>query len=471
MRRLLCIMLAAGLLLIPLAYNVQAAPDTKSAPPVGQPLVREGDFAGALVETLGLGTANDEAQAEDTLAAAGIQPKNGWVANYPVTPDILGELQNTVTSAADTGQLKITRAEAIKDFQAVSEDYGLPIAEENQTTVLGEQTQYSYSESSTSQESAQYPDSTVVENYYYEEGPPVVTYYQPPWDYAYLYGWVPYPFWWSGFFFPGFFALNDFNFFFDFDHFHHFHDFDHDHHRFDHDHNRFGHDHNGFFHHRALVSNHVMNRSTGRVGTIDPARRALGRNAMFASNRATQRGFTSQAAKTGAASIMARSQQRALAGNRNLASNRSLGVNRGSSGLAGHNGGRTANLASSNRMGTRFNGTTGRSFSRGSTNGFHSGSVNASRGFDHRVPMNGGARSFAGNRDSLTAPRLGGSNSFRSWNGGMGGRSFAHSGGSPWMGGGGFSRGGGSHGGSFAMGGGGFHGGGGGFHGGGGGHR
>lgn len=56
-----------------------------------------------------------------------------------------------------------------------------------------------------------YPNPSVVNNYYSSSGPPVVSYYPPPPDYYYLYAWVPYPFWWFDFFFPGFFILHDFH--------------------------------------------------------------------------------------------------------------------------------------------------------------------------------------------------------------------------------------------------------------------
>jgi hypothetical protein len=59
--------------------------------------------------------------------------------------------------------------------------------------------------------SENYPNPSVVNNYYYNEGPPVMTYYTPPPDFYYLYAWVPFPFWWSGFWFPGFFVLHDFH--------------------------------------------------------------------------------------------------------------------------------------------------------------------------------------------------------------------------------------------------------------------
>ena len=46
-----------------------------------------------------------------------------------------------------------------------------------------------------------------------------MTYYPPPWAYYWLYDWVPWPFWWGGFGFGGFFVLGDFDGYY---HGHHF---------------------------------------------------------------------------------------------------------------------------------------------------------------------------------------------------------------------------------------------------------
>lgn len=496
MRRLFSIMLAAGLLLIPMVFSVQAASDTRTPPPVSQPLVREGDFAASLAETLGLGTANDEAQAENMLSAVGIEPKNGWVSDYPVTPDIVGELQDAAASAADSGQLKLTRAEAVKSVQTLATDYNLPVVQER-PVVMGDQAEYF--ESTAPAEYSDYPDETVVNEYYYDQGPPVVTYYAPPWDYGYLYSWVGYPFWWSGFYFPGFFVLNDFHVH---GNFHRFHRFGHG--RFS-NHGKFAR-HGGFRNGRGLISNHRVDRNTNRVSVINPARRASGNNASVASNRAGQRGFTSQAASNGARSIMARGQQRVAASNRGVTAggaNRSavraagarsagssgerIGSLRGRSGApsvsAGRGGQRMGSLNSDRRIGGSALGTQRRDANRASVNA-------PTRSFDSR----GGAsanRSFARNSRSFGAPRDGG-NSFRSFRGGSTGGSSIGRGGSSRGGnfamggsrgggfgaggsgfrGGGFARGGSSFGGGgFRGGGGGFRAGGGGFRGGGGGFR
>jgi len=170
-------------------------------PPIGQQLVREGTFAVRLAFTLGVGTSRDEVEAESRLGEVGITPRNGWIADYPVTPDILGELQKALSDAAEANKLSISKDEALKRFNAVAADFTLPVIPhaEGQTY----ETEPSGSEN--------YPDPTEINNYYKDEGPPVVTYYVPPPDYYYLYGWVPYPFWYSGFWFPGFFVLNDFH--------------------------------------------------------------------------------------------------------------------------------------------------------------------------------------------------------------------------------------------------------------------
>jgi predicted RNA-binding Zn-ribbon protein involved in translation (DUF1610 family) len=73
-----------------MAYT-QSQQLTSNAPPVSQPLVPEGIFALKLVTALKLGTASSEAQAEDMLTSVGIAPKNGWIADYPMTPITIGD--------------------------------------------------------------------------------------------------------------------------------------------------------------------------------------------------------------------------------------------------------------------------------------------------------------------------------------------------------------------------------------------
>jgi len=193
------ILLIAGLflLLLPAATRAQSG----GPPPIEQQLVREGDFAVRLASALGIGTTGDEVEAESRLGDVGIAPRNGWIADYPITPDIMGELQKAVGDAADANKLSVGRDEALKRLYNVAAAFGLPMSPYTGGTTYG-------AESSGSQN---YPNPQGINSYYYDQGPPVVTYYYPPPDFYYLYAWIPYPFWYSGFWFPGFFVLHDFH--------------------------------------------------------------------------------------------------------------------------------------------------------------------------------------------------------------------------------------------------------------------
>jgi hypothetical protein len=75
-----------------------------------------------LAEALNIGEVKSEAEAESRLASMGIAPRNGWIADYPVTSDILGELQNAIGAAVDSGRLAMNKDEAIKAFQDLTVD-------------------------------------------------------------------------------------------------------------------------------------------------------------------------------------------------------------------------------------------------------------------------------------------------------------------------------------------------------------
>jgi hypothetical protein len=234
------IFIVTGLLLMPGLIMAQSEQTTVGNPPLEQPLIREGDLAVKLVEALKLGTAKNETEAESILASLDITPRNGWIADYPVTPDIVDELQTAVGKAAESGKIAIDKEAALKTVQDVMNEYDLLVRAGTSEEGAGETT------------GPNYPDSTAENNYYYDEGPPVVTYYAPPPDYAYLYSWVPYPFWWSDFWFPGFFVLVDFDVHVD----RHGHGHDHDHGKF--------------------ISNHFVDSKTGGTFRIDPANRTHG---------------------------------------------------------------------------------------------------------------------------------------------------------------------------------------------------
>ncbi len=221
--------------------------------PISPTLLREGDLASALGAALGLANGRDESDAENRLSSAGIMPKNGWMADYPVTPDIAAELGQAVTGAADAGRLSLGRDEALRRLDTVLAGSNLPVAPYNGSA---------YADASSQAAPEYYPDQAALSSYYAEEGPPVFTYYTPPPDYSYLYWYVDYPFWCSGYSFPGFFILRDF-------------------HR---------------FHHNRLVSNHFFSAGTNRVSRLNPTARLAGQ----AIGSAPVREFASPRAPAGA---------------------------------------------------------------------------------------------------------------------------------------------------------------------------
>jgi len=254
-----------ALFLIPLAVYAQPEQASTQVPPIQQPLIREGDFAVSLVSAFDLGTTDNEVEAEDTLSSVGIAPRNGWIADYPVTPDVLGDIWQSVVAAVDSQKLSMSQDEASDRFHQAQGDAGLGIRP------------YTSGETHEINPSSEYPQTSVINNYYYDQGPPIVTYYAPPPDYYYLYTWVPYPFWWYNFWFPGFFILNDFD--------------------------RVVH-----YHHRAhVISNHFNDYGHHRAYRIDPLDRYRGKT--YAGIGAPRKGhYISPGVKNGATSIFNRNR-------------------------------------------------------------------------------------------------------------------------------------------------------------------
>lgn len=264
---LILLMILIAFAVMPGFSYAQADQRVTASSPISQPLIREGALAVTLASDLKVVTTENEAEAEDLLSAVGIAPHNGWIADYPVTPDILGELQTSIDQAASSGKIGMGEDAALKALQSAGNGYGLPVKPDTSGNVVGDGSPPDYS------------DSTIIDNYYSNEGPPVVTYYVPPVDYAYLYTWVPYPFWGWDFWFPGFFVLADFNVRV------------HGHHH--------GHDHDGF------ISNHFRDPKTGSITRIDPANRF--RAGTLSGGRT---GWNSSAARSGAQAVFDRSRGR-----------------------------------------------------------------------------------------------------------------------------------------------------------------
>ncbi len=263
--------IVAGLLLISGAAIAQSEQTTAEKLSIAQPLVREGDFAVKLSDALKLGTVTGETEAESLLSSVGIEPRNGWIADYPMTPDIIGELQMAISEAATAGKLTMEKDAALKAAQDVATGYDLSIRPGPSI------------EGSSVTPGTNYPDTPVINNYYYDEGPPVVTYYTPPPDYGYMYTWVPYPFWWWSVWYPGYYVLLDFHV------------------------SAYGHGH-GYGHgeHHGYISNHYHDTRTGTITRIDPANRSRG-GVLPSSGGA---GLSRPAARSGAQAILNTSQAR-----------------------------------------------------------------------------------------------------------------------------------------------------------------
>jgi hypothetical protein len=368
------------------------------------------------VGALNIGTPKNEAEAESMLAAVGIAPRNGWISDYPVTPDIVAEIQKAVSDAADANRLPMGKSDSLNALQNVETSAGLAVVPDTSGT-------YAEAQPPTT---PQYTEPSVVNNYYYDEGPPVLTYYPPPWDYYYLYAWVPSPFWSGGFFFPGFFILNDFS--------------------------------RTFFVNRSVfvVSNHVFDRGHHRFFTVDPVRRRRGAGDSWrvVGQRSEGRRFITTEGRRGAESILQRSHNRVIP-SRGL-TERNVGVSGGFHTRSFNRGGERAQFAPHQNF-RGISGGSERSFNapgRGGGRSFSSPIRSGGRSFS---PPSNGSRGlsglFHGGGKSSSPPPISRGRSFsapsigsRGFSGGFGGGSRGFSGG--------FSRG--FHGGSF----GGFHGGG-----------
>ena len=203
---------------------------------VAAPIVREGTFATELANALAVGQPSSESAAESMLGARGVAPRNGWIADYPVTPDILAELRDSIAYAARSKTIQLDAENALQRLEKVKADLGIQVTPGAVNAGSADQSA-----------AADNPDDAEVSGYYDDEGPPIVTYYAPPPAYYDLYSWVPYPFWWGTTSFGGFFILHDF-------------------HRHVREHGQV-----------ETISNHFNDRLAHRVHRVDPMQRSLGK--------------------------------------------------------------------------------------------------------------------------------------------------------------------------------------------------
>ena len=192
MKRLIAASAIVFLFSIPVISYGQPEQNVQKAPLVSQGLVREGEFAIKLVEVLKLGTAKNEAEAESKLASVGIAPKNGWIADYPLTPDIIGELRRAIGVALDSGKLAMKKDEALMAVQILIDNQW------KMSVAPSEEQARQYSE---------YPPAVYegYEPYYYPYYPSYLYYpYYYPYPYYYAGYYYPYPYLGFGFVIRGF---------------------------------------------------------------------------------------------------------------------------------------------------------------------------------------------------------------------------------------------------------------------------
>jgi hypothetical protein len=118
---------ASIIAIMELIFSPHAVAEEPNAPPIAQPLVREGEFARQLVEALRITPAQSEAEAESILTAVGIAPQKGWIADYPVTPIGVVEIEKGVASAADAGNLGMGKDEALRAMGDLKVKMGLNV--------------------------------------------------------------------------------------------------------------------------------------------------------------------------------------------------------------------------------------------------------------------------------------------------------------------------------------------------------
>lgn len=231
---------------------------------IEQALVPEGAYALQLAQALKLGQPQNTSEAVQLLSSMGIEPQNGWIAEYPVTPRVLGELEQKLAASADAGGLARDKSVALESFADLNTSLGLNVsaskgiastsgAVPNQSTTS---TIYKYTDSqgvthfidqyqnipkqyqdqvrtikitstsplpdissnadmaattATTYQGSTIQSPTALNDYYSNYGPPAVTYYPPPAPYSYLYSWVSYPFYSTGYYFPGYYVLQNFH--------------------------------------------------------------------------------------------------------------------------------------------------------------------------------------------------------------------------------------------------------------------
>lgn len=198
---LLIIALIAATFLFPAPARAQSDDSLAYAGQAIAPVVvRQGEFAVRLAETLTLETApDDEDDAIRALVALGIEPAAGWQPDQAMTPQIVTELRADLADAIYAGRLLMEPNAARAAFDELLAELGLPLPAEPAPAYAGTNPPLnSY---------GPYCDATATHYFYGSYGLPIYSYCYPPAAFLHYYSWVPCGFRAHGHTFAGFFIL------------------------------------------------------------------------------------------------------------------------------------------------------------------------------------------------------------------------------------------------------------------------
>ena len=102
----------------------------------------------------------------------GIAPRNGWIADYPLTPDIIGELRSAIGVALDSGKLAMNKDEALMAVQVlIDNQWRLAVASNKELArQYGEYPPAVYEGDEGGYEPYYYPEPYYYGGYYYLGG-------------------------------------------------------------------------------------------------------------------------------------------------------------------------------------------------------------------------------------------------------------------------------------------------------------
>lgn len=175
---------------------VELNPEQLIAPEV----LPQSEFAFHLANALAvrIPQGDDPLRAIRALAALGISPRVGWTPDAAVTPRTIAEVRDAVATAAAAGRLREDPQDAVRAFEVVTAQLGLPLPVEPPRYAGAERGVQLYEGAC---------DARYYDDYYGGAGVPPYTYCRPPPAYFSMYAWIGTPFYWGGYYFPGYYTL------------------------------------------------------------------------------------------------------------------------------------------------------------------------------------------------------------------------------------------------------------------------